>query len=91
MNLLRKAVEATEQDDGWSSLTAVGSHISNQGSFDSRNYGFAKLSELFAAIDVFEIKSERNTHLTNYWVRDKRKPKKTIAPPTPAPKPGSKQ
>jgi uncharacterized protein (TIGR00288 family) len=81
MNLLRKAVEATEQDDGWSSLTAVGSHISNQGSFDPRNYGFAKLSGLFAAIDVFEMRSERNAHLTNYWVRDKRS-KRTI-PQTP--------
>ena len=76
MNLLHKAVAATEQEDGWSPLTAVGSHISNQGSFDPRNFGFAKLSELFAAIDVFEIKSERNTHLTNYWVRDKRRPKR---------------
>lgn len=75
MNVLRKAVEATEQDDGWSPLTTVGSHISNQGSFDSRNYGFGKLSELFAAIDVFEIKSEPNAHLTRYWVRDKRRPK----------------
>lgn len=69
MNLLRKAVEANEQDDGWSPLAAVGSHISNQGSFDPRNYGFRKLSELFAAIDVFERKTEQNTHLTIYWVR----------------------
>jgi len=90
MNLLRKAVEATEQDDGWSPLTTVGSHISNQGSFDPRNYGFGKLSGLFAALDVFEIKSERNTHLTNYWVRDKRKPKKTSPPAPPEQKPGSK-
>lgn len=90
MNLLRKAVEATALEDGWSSLTAVGSHISNQGSFDPRNYGFSKLSELFTAIDVFETKSERNANLVNYWVRDKRRPKKTIAPPQLAPASGPK-
>jgi uncharacterized protein (TIGR00288 family) len=86
MNLLRKAVEATEQDDGWAPLNAVGHHISNQGSFDSRNYGFRKLSELLAAIDVFEMKSERNTHLTHYWVRDKRRLKKVL-PSAPAEQP----
>ncbi len=56
MNLLRNAVEATRDEDGWAPLGIVGSHISNQGSFDQRNYGFPKLSDLFKAIDVFEVK-----------------------------------
>ncbi|MCL6415517.1 NYN domain-containing protein [Aestuariirhabdus sp. Z084] len=70
MNLLRQAIEANEDDDGWASLGPVGSHISNQTSFDQRNYGFSKLSDLFRAIDLFELqKIEGN----GYKVRDSRK------------------
>ncbi|MCK8043768.1 NYN domain-containing protein [Shewanella sp. 1CM18E] len=50
INLLRQAIEAVEEDDGWAMLGPVGKHISNQTSFDQRNYGYKKLSELFAAI-----------------------------------------
>jgi uncharacterized LabA/DUF88 family protein len=55
INLLRSAVSNTENDDGWSRLSQVGGHIANHTSFDSRNYGYRKLSELFEAIDLFEI------------------------------------
>lgn len=55
ISLLRGAVSSTVDDDGWSSLAEVGGHIANQASFDSRNYGYAKLSGLFEAIDLFEI------------------------------------
>jgi uncharacterized LabA/DUF88 family protein len=56
ITMLSSAVEAQADADGWAALGGVGSHISNQGSFDSRNYGFPKLGDLFAAIDLFEIK-----------------------------------
>jgi uncharacterized LabA/DUF88 family protein len=52
--ILRNAVDAAQGDDGWSHLGAVGSHISNQGSFDSRNYGYRKLSDLIEATGLFE-------------------------------------
>ncbi|HIK33409.1 MAG TPA: NYN domain-containing protein [Oscillatoriales cyanobacterium M59_W2019_021] len=55
MNLLRGAVERTQDDNGWSNLAEIGVHIANQASFDSRNYGYAKLSGIFEAIDLFEI------------------------------------
>ncbi|MCK8045325.1 NYN domain-containing protein [Shewanella sp. 1CM18E] len=67
INLLRQAIEAVEEDDGWAMLGPIGSHISNQASFDQRNYGFKKLSDLFAAIDLFETKVTNNTVI---WVRD---------------------
>ncbi|MGE9290532.1 MAG: NYN domain-containing protein [Puniceicoccales bacterium] len=57
MNLLRNAVEAVSDENGWAHLGVVGSHISNQGSFDPRNFGFRKLSDLFKAIDLFEVKN----------------------------------
>ena len=71
MNLLRGAVSSNEDDNGWSSLSAIGSHIRNQASFDSRNYGYAKLSGLFEAIDLFEIQRKNKT----IYVRRKRKNK----------------
>ena len=60
INTLRSAVQATEDEDGWAPLGPVGAHISNQGPFDHRTYGFAKLSDLFAAIDLFEVRKTMN-------------------------------
>lgn len=60
MNLLRNAVAYAEHDDGWAPLSVVGSRIGNQASFDSRNYGYAKLVDLFTAIDLFEIRRVGN-------------------------------
>ena len=58
VNLLRRAVASAEGDDGWSHLGPVGSQIGNQASFDPRNYGYGKLSDLLAAIGLFEMKKE---------------------------------
>jgi uncharacterized LabA/DUF88 family protein len=69
MNLLRGAVSSTQDDRGWSSLAEVGAHIANQASFDSRNYGYAKLSGVFEAIDLFEIQRKNNV----IYVRKKSK------------------
>ena len=74
INLLRQAIEATEDDDGWAGLGAVGSHISNKTSFDSRNYGFKNLSSLFKAIDLFEVKRGASNL---FWVRNVKRTKKT--------------
>jgi uncharacterized protein (TIGR00288 family) len=72
LNLLRQAIEATEEDNGWAALGPVGSHISNKTSFDTRNYGYKNLSSLFKAIDLFELKRGPGH---SYLVRDKRKKK----------------
>lgn len=72
INLLRQAIEATEEDNGWASLGGVGSHISNKTSFDSRNYGYKNLSSLLKAIDFFEVKHGPGNSCI---VRDKRKKK----------------
>ncbi|MEZ5278056.1 MAG: NYN domain-containing protein [Opitutaceae bacterium] len=73
MTVLRNAVEAAADEDGWARLGPVGSHISNQGSFDSRNYGFSKLSDLFSAIDLFEVEKTRKNNVTVYAVRNRRR------------------
>lgn len=72
INLLRQAIESVEEEDGWARLDRIGQHISNHASFDQRNYGFKKLSDLFGAIDLFEMKKEGPKSL---WVRDRRRGK----------------
>ena len=74
INLLRQAIEATEEDNGWAALGPVGSHISNKTSFDTRNYGYRNLSSLIKAIDLFELKRGPGN---SYLVKDKRKKKIT--------------
>lgn len=56
MNLLRGAVASTKDEDGWSRLSVIGTHIANQASFESRNYGYAKLSSIFEVVDLFEMR-----------------------------------
>jgi uncharacterized protein (TIGR00288 family) len=72
INMLRQAIEASEDDCGWANLGTIGQHISNHVSFDQRNYGFKKLSDLFAAIDLFEVKMKNGS---GTYIRDKRKSK----------------
>ncbi|NIY65567.1 NYN domain-containing protein [Streptomyces malaysiensis] len=56
INLLRQAVEAASDDDGWAHLASVGHIITKQRSdFDSRTYGYTKLSDLLAATTLFEM------------------------------------
>ncbi|MEU3019566.1 NYN domain-containing protein [Nocardiopsis sp. NPDC007018] len=56
VHLLRHAVEASSDDDGWVHLGAVGNIITKQRpDFDSRTYGYTKLSDLLAATTLFEL------------------------------------
>lgn len=71
MHTLRNAVQATEDEDGWAPLGPVGAHISNQGPFDHRTYGFSKLSGLFKAIDQFEVEELKNGNRLAVRVRHK--------------------
>ncbi len=74
ISLLRGAVEATADDDGWANIAAVGSHISNQSSFDSRNYGYRKLSSLIETTELFDIdkRNPRGGNVYDLYIRDKR-------------------
>jgi uncharacterized LabA/DUF88 family protein len=56
VNLLRNAVEAASDDDGWAPLSSVGNILTNQRpDFDSRSYGYGKLSDLIKATTLFEV------------------------------------
>ena len=69
MQMLRNAIESARDDDGWSHLGLVGHQIGNQASFDSRNYGYRKLSDLLEAMGLFEVKRDNQI----VWVRFKPK------------------
>lgn len=75
VSLLRKAVEAGADDEGWAGLGAVGQHISKQASFDSRNYGYAKLKDLYQAIGLFDVQAKDK----GVYVRDKRSAQRQLA------------
>ncbi len=70
MNLLRSAIEAGSDDSNWAPLSAVGLHVRKMATdFDPRNHGFSRLSDLIAAIGLFDLE-RRETH---FYVRDSRK------------------
>lgn len=76
VNQLRNAVEAASDDDGWAALASVGHIITNQSpDFDSRTYGYAKLSDLIAATTLFELdrRSPGDGKAGIIYARDKRR------------------
>lgn len=76
VTLLRNAVQAAADESGWARVGAVGQQIGNQASFDSRNYGYATLTKLLAATQLFEMAHEGTSQVA---VRDKRQVKATRA------------
>lgn len=66
--LLTHAIKETQRESGWAPLATVGSYIGkNNVSFDARNYGFSKLSELVRKQAFIEVKEATDasgfTHL----------------------------
>ena len=58
--LLMKAVETAAREDGWAAFGAVGSTLQKtDSSFDERNYGFKKLSDLVRKQSYLEVKEQR--------------------------------
>ena len=75
--MLLNALNATVREDGWTTLSALGSQITRSNpSFDARNYGVSKLGELIrqqaAYLEVKEVKSgEGDSIQTHLHVRRK--------------------
>lgn len=56
ISMLITALAASSDESGWATLAEVGSHVSKQiPEFDSRNYGYTRLSELVEATKTFEL------------------------------------
>jgi len=59
VRLARAAVDAMSDENGWANLGPVGNYMNKTAKdFDPRNYGYTKLSSLFKAIGLFEIKRQ---------------------------------
>ena len=73
IDLLKSSIEDLADDDGWTSLAALGALINKKKpDFDPRNYGFPKLSQLIKPLkehfDVDEREVE-NTHIKHIYVK----------------------
>ncbi|MDT0685664.1 NYN domain-containing protein [Salegentibacter sp. F188] len=61
IRLLANTISDVADEDGWAFLGDVGSLLQKkQPNFDSRNYGYQKLTPMINAIDKFEIESREN-------------------------------
>ncbi|AKH36940.1 MULTISPECIES: NYN domain-containing protein [Nitrosomonas] len=68
VSLIRSAIEALSDEDGFAHMGEVKKHIvKNFSAFDSRNYGYSKFSDLIKTIGLFEVDTQ------NQRIRDKRK------------------
>jgi uncharacterized LabA/DUF88 family protein len=60
INLLKRAVDAHADEQGWANLSRVGEQLSSQRpDFDSRHYGYSKLSALVEATKAFEVQRKK--------------------------------
>ena len=68
------SVNDLADENGWAFLGHVGNLLlKKQPSFDSRNYGYQKLSQLIQAMDRFEIEPRvtANAHVKHIFIREK--------------------
>lgn len=61
------AIEAVSKEDGWASLSGVGTYINkNNPSFDPRNYGYSKLGKLIRSLRYLDFEERPHKEdLTN--------------------------
>lgn len=75
IQLIKHSINDVADDDGWAFLGAVGNHImKKRPDFDSRNYGFAKMSKMIQSINGLECEpriNEKNSNVTLIYVRNK--------------------
>ena len=87
---LTKAVNATADDDGWTTLGAIGNHLArSHPSWDPRSFGHSKLSSLVADQPYLEIRKS-GTHV-EVSLKRKAAPAKKSAPRKAAKKAAAKK
>lgn len=74
INLILSSIADLADDNGWAFLGAVGNLVlKKRPSFDSRNFGFAKLSQMIRSIDGIESEeriNEKNPLVTLIYIRN---------------------
>lgn len=69
IQLLRNAIKAAADEDGWARVSEVGHQVRNQSSDHFRNYGYSSWTKLFKVIDLFDLQGEGSNNVS---VMDKR-------------------
>jgi uncharacterized LabA/DUF88 family protein len=74
LNNLRSAIKDASDESGWAALGGVGSILNKRNSdFDSRNYGYSKLSGLIHGIGLFDVEERQHGNAKHVYVRTKAK------------------
>lgn len=60
MNVLRAAIEGMKDETGFAPMTRIGQYISNHSSLSSKNYGYARWSDLIRATAYFDENQGEN-------------------------------
>ena len=72
IQLISTTIKDLSDDDGWAFLGDVGSLLQKkQPNFDSRNYGFDKLTPLIKSIGKFEVSERENSKTKLIFVKNK--------------------
>lgn len=74
IDALTTIINENSDDDGWAFLGEVGNLLTKRNpDFDTRNYGFQKLTPLVSSLKTFEIQSRKtsNPNITHKYIRIK--------------------
>jgi len=74
VNVLKTVITELSDEDGWAYLGAVGNVLNRRfPDFDTRNFGYLKLSSLMNSLKEFEVQYRKtdNAHQTLAYVRNK--------------------
>ena len=86
-NALRQAFDAVSRDNGWATLSSVGSYMAkNNPSFDTRLYGHRKLSDMVRKQPFIEAETTQGASGPLLMVRLKPRFSPPISPPSRAPR-----
>lgn len=72
---IRNIVEEISDEDGWAFMGDVGNMLNKRHpDFDTRNYGYSKLTPLVSSLKVFEILTRRtsNPHISHKFIKNKK-------------------
>ncbi|NTW96181.1 MAG: NYN domain-containing protein [Erysipelotrichaceae bacterium] len=74
IEIIKSIIKENSDDDGWAFMGEIGNYISKRNpEFDTRNYGYQKLTPLISSMKIFEIQSRKtpNPNITHKYVRIK--------------------
>ncbi len=72
---IRNIVTEISDEDGWAYMGDVGNILNKRNpDFDTRNYGYSKLTPLVSSLKVFDIMSRKtsNPHISHKFIRNKK-------------------